>query len=178
MKNLIIILLFILLTGCSKPAVQHYAGNHPQFDLYEYFLGKTTGWGMVQDRNGTLTRQFVVYIDGSIDSENRLVLDESFEWSDGEKSSRIWVISKERQGSYSGTAGDVVGTATGESAGNALNWNYQLLVEVDGRTWKINMDDWMFLHRDNILINKTAMSKFGFHLGDITITFSKQEQEG
>jgi hypothetical protein len=177
MKNLIIIISFIFLTGCSKPVVQQYAGNHPQFDIYEYFLGKTTGWGIVQDRSGTLTRQFVVHIDGSLDSENRLVLDESFEWSDGEKSSRIWVISKDSNGFYSGTAGDVVGTATGESAGNALNWNYQLIVEVDGRKWKINMDDWMFLHRDNILINKTAMSKFGFHLGDITISFSKHDRE-
>ena len=150
----------------------------PQLDIYEYFLGRTTGWGMVQNRSGKVTRQFVVHIHGSLDPEKRLVLDESFDWSDGEKSTRTWKISKNGNGSFSGSAGDVAGTALGESAGNTLNWQYQLVVEVDGRNWKINMDDWMFLQRDNILINKTAMSKFGVHLGDITIVFSREKQEG
>ena len=177
MKKLIIII-SLLIAGCSKPVVQHYADNRPQLDLFEYFLGRTTGWGMVQDRSGTLTRQFVVKIHGTLDSDNRLILEESFDWSDGEKSFRTWVIGKKDDGLLFGTAGDVVGTATGEAAGNALNWNYYLNVEVDGRKWKIHLDDWMFLHQNNVLINKTAMSKFGFHLGDITIVFGKKEREG
>jgi hypothetical protein len=56
-----------------------------------------------------------------------------------------------------------------------LNWNYYLNVEVDGTTWKLFLDDWMFLHQDRILINRTSMNKFGFHVGDITITFSKDK---
>jgi hypothetical protein len=67
----------------------------------------------------------------------------------------------------------VIGTAQGESSGNALNWRYQLNIETEGSTWKVFFDDWMFLQPNQILINRASMSKFGIHLGDITISFSK-----
>jgi hypothetical protein len=52
------IALFLLaLCGCAGIDVRQYAGNIPKFDLYQYFLGATTGWGIVLDRSGRLTRQ-------------------------------------------------------------------------------------------------------------------------
>jgi hypothetical protein len=166
----------VLLAGCSKPDLSQYQDNEPRFSLFEYFHGQTTGWGMVQDRNGELIRRFVVDIRGSVDGSGALVLDEQFEWSDGEQSSRIWTISKTGEHSFSGTAADVQGTATGSAYGNVLNWRYYLNIEAGGRTWKVHLDDWMFLQEDNVLINKTRMSKFGFALGDITIVFRKGQR--
>ena len=177
MKNIIyfsiVVLIATLLTSCSKPDVSSYRENSPVFDLYDYFTGQTRGWGIVQDRGGTLLRQFVVDIDGSITPDGNLVLDESFNWSDGEQSTRVWTIEKSDQHTFSGTAADVVGTAAGSAYGNALHWNYHLNIEVKDKTWKVFLDDWMFLQPDNVLINKTKMSKFGIHLGDITIVFNK-----
>jgi hypothetical protein len=163
----------VLTAGCSKPDLSQYRDNEPRFSLFEYFDGQTTGWGMVQDRNGNLIRRFVVDIRGSVDGSGTLVLDEKFEWSDGERSSRIWSISKTGENSFTGTAADVNGTASGSAYGNVLNWRYYLNIEAGGRTWKVHLDDWMYLQEDNVLINKTKMSKFGFSLGDITIVFQK-----
>jgi len=165
----------VVLSGCSGIDVSTYQGNVPRFDLFTYFQGETKGWGMVQDRQGRMIRQFVVDIDGRGDAQGNLILTEDFSWSDGEKSSRVWTISRTEDGGIVGSADDVVGAATGRSVGNVLQWNYHLLVEVDGRTWKVALDDWMFLQPDEVLINRTKMSKFGFHLGEITIVFTKPD---
>jgi hypothetical protein len=166
----------VMLASCSKADLSRYSDNRPVLDLFGYFQDETIGHGMVQDRGGNLTRQFVVHIRGEIDQQNRLVLTEDFEWSDGEKSKRVWTIAGAEDGMLTGTAADVEGQAVGSVSGNVLNWRYFLNVEVDGRTWKIHLDDWMYLQPDEILINKTRMSKFGIHLGDITIVFNKKIQ--
>ncbi|MBT8354593.1 MAG: DUF3833 domain-containing protein [Desulfofustis sp.] len=167
------IFLLIVMAGCSKVEISQYAENKPELDIFSYFAGKTTGWGVVQNRGGKLLRQFKVTIYGSFPDENTMVLDEDFVWSDGEESKRIWTIRKTDEGTYEGTADDVVGIAQGISSGNALHWQYHLNLETEGSTWKIYFDDWMFLQPDQIIINRASMSKFGIHLGDITIAFSK-----
>lgn len=175
MRTLAMVLIF-LLGGCSAADVAMYQGTQPQLDLFSYFHGQTRGWGIVQDRQGRVSRQFVVDIDGQVDDSGALRLSEQFHWSDGEKSSRVWLIGRTPDGGLSGTAEDVVGRATGRIAGNALHWKYVLLVAVDGRQWEVALDDWMFLQPDQVLINRTKMSKFGFNLGEVTIVFNKRSE--
>jgi len=50
---------------------------------------------------------------------------------------------------------------------------YHLDVKMDDFAYTLYFDVWMFLQPDNVLINKTKMSKFRIHLVDITIVFSK-----
>lgn len=173
MKVLISILMMTLLAGCSAIDMKQYSANKPQLDLFNYFSGNTKGWGIVQDRKGTLTRQFVVEIKGEITDEGNLVLKEYFDWSDGEKSTRTWILRKENSHNYKGTAGDVIDEADGVLYGNVLNWQYKLNLKIDNSNWKITFDDWMFLVNDDMLINKATMSKFGFKVGEITIVFRK-----
>jgi hypothetical protein len=177
MKLLAILLLTIPLLSCSKADLSQYQDNEPVFSLFDYFQGKTTGWGMVQDRKGNLTRRFVVDIRGTVNGDN-LTLDEDFDWNDGEKSSRTWTITKTGKHGFTGTADDVVGGATGASYGNVMNLRYYLNIVADGKTWKVHLDDWMFLQNDNVVINKAKMSKFGISLGDITIVFHKDGARG
>ncbi len=153
--------------------VQDYKQHKPSLSLFDYFQGETKGWGMFQDRNGQLKRQFVVDIKGTIDDQGRLVLEEDFVWNDGEKSKRIWTITKEENNKFSGTASDVIGTAKGASAGNAFHWNYVLNLPVGDKTYKVNFDDWMFLQPNGVLLNRAKMSKFGFRLGEVFISFKK-----
>ena len=173
MRLLFAISILLLLTGCSAIDTQRYTDNTPQLDLYTYFTGNTRGWGIVQDRKGVLTRQFVVDIIGEVTEDSQLILKENFNWSDGEKSSRVWVLSKKDNHNFTGTAGDVIGQAEGTLYGNVLNWQYQLNLKVDDSTWKITFDDWMFLVSEELLLNKATMSKFGFKVGEITIVFRK-----
>ncbi len=177
MKTIKALITVIIISGCSKVDLIQYQNNQPQFSFFEYFNGNTKGWGIVRDRKGNLTRQFVVQIKGTVHGDT-LTLEEDFDWSDGEQSSRTWVITKTNANTFTGTADDVVGIATGSTYGNVLSWRYYLNIEVDDSTWKIHLDDWMFLQPNDVLINKTEMSKFGIHLGDITITFQKINDQG
>ncbi|WP_136797476.1 DUF3833 domain-containing protein [Desulfosediminicola ganghwensis] len=173
MKSLYSLLILIVLSSCSGIDLQQYESNTPQLDLFEYFTGPTTGYGIVQNRSGELTRQFTVDIAGEVNDRGELVLTEDFDWSDGEKSQRIWILTRADQHSYSGTAEDVIGRADGIAYGNVLNWQYVVNLTVDDSTWKIHFDDWMFLVSEQLLINKAILTKFGFKVGEVTIVFQK-----
>jgi hypothetical protein len=60
------------------------------------------------------------------------------------------------------------------AAGNALNWAYTLRLTVDGRTWDVQFDDWMFLMDERVMLNRAVMSKFGIRLGEVTLAFHKR----
>jgi hypothetical protein len=144
--------LALSLAGCAGPSVQDYAKEQPTLDLRQYFNGPLTAHGMFTDRSGKVVKRFTVRI----------------------TQQRIWHIRHLGEGRYSGRADDVVGEAQGQSAGNAIRWSYVLALPVDGRVWNVSMDDWMYLMDGRTLLNRTAMSKLGLHLGDVTLAIIKE----
>lgn len=162
-----------LLAGCATPEVTEYAREQPVLDLRSYFNGKVDGYGLFTDRSGKVVKRFVVVMDCSWNGDEG-VLDEDFTYSDGTKQRRIWRVRKLADGRYSGRADDVVGEALGQASGNSLRWNYTLALPVDGRTWEVKMDDWMHLVDRDVMLNRTAMRKFGIHLGDVTLSFRRR----
>ncbi|MBV6288194.1 DUF3833 domain-containing protein [Pseudomonas aegrilactucae] len=168
-------LLCLVLAGCGNVEVETYRNQSPAFDLRQYFNGRVDGWGIVQKRSGEVIKRFHVVIDGRSDGEN-VVLEEHFTYSDGTRQERTWTIRPEGPGRWRGNAGDVVEEARGQSAGFALRWQYVLSVPVDGKTWDIRFDDWMYLLDENTLANRSYMTKFGFEVGQVTLFFRKQVQ--
>ncbi len=163
----------LLLAACASPDVKDYAGEKPVLDLSKYFNGKVDAWGMFTDRSGHVVKRFTVVVDGRWSGDTG-TLDEDFTYSDGTKQRRVWTLQRGADGRWTGRAGDVVGEAAGESRGNALHWNYTLALPVDGRVIDVQMDDWMYLMSDDVLLNKTTMSKFGFRLGEVTLAFNRR----
>ena len=39
---------------------------------------------------------------------------------------------------------------------------------------EVQFDDWMYLMDQRVMLNKAAMSKFGIHLGEVTLSFVKR----
>jgi hypothetical protein len=101
-------------------------------------------------------------------------LDEDFTYSDGSKQKRIWHLTKQGDGRFTGRADDVLGTAQGESRGNTFHWNYTLNLPVDGKVYEVQFDDWMYLMSDKVMLNKASMRKFGIGLGEVTLSFYKR----
>lgn len=167
-----LLLAVLLLSACTGPRIADYATTTPALDLFGYFAGTTRGYGMVQERDGTLIRRFTVDITGTV-TGNILTLDERFVYDDGEKQQRIWTIERLADGRYRGTAGDVVGAAAGEIAGAALQWRYTLRLPARGREWELAFNDWMFLHDGRVLMNRAEFSKWGIRLGEVTLFFVK-----
>lgn len=162
-----------LLAGCVGPTVQDYAQERPELDLRKYFNGPLTAHGLFTDRSGKVVKRFTVRMTGTWNGDEG-VLDEHFVYSDGTTQQRIWHLKYLGDGHYTGRADDVVGQAHGQTAGNAFHWNYVLALPVDGKVWNVNMDDWMYLMDGRTMLNRAAMSKFGIHLGDVTLSFTKE----
>lgn len=167
-----ILSLSVFLSGCANVSITDYQNEKPKLDLATYFNGKVDGWGMVQDRSGKVTRRFTVEIDCTWRG-NDGTLEESFIWSDGKLEKRTWKITKQGD-NYTGTAGDIVGQAVGVASGPAVQWRYVLDVPVDDSSYKMDMDDWLYLIDDKTASNRAIMSKFGVRLAEITIFFRKR----
>ena len=160
MRKLFGIIFFILLTGCAntmKPT--DFKDQKPRLIIEEYLSGK-------------VIRQFKADLNGEWDG-SKLVLNEVFNWNDGEKQTRQWVINKIDEHNYEGTASDVVGTAKGYSYGPAFKFEYVLLVPVKGKNIKITFDDWIFMQDDRVAINRATMTKFGIKVAELTVMFVK-----
>ncbi len=169
----IMMALVALLAGCSGPEVQHYRSTTPVLDPAEYFTGVTDAWGMFQKRDGEVTKRFHVEITGS-DQQGALTLDERFRYDDGTTQQRIWRLTRAGEGRWRGTAADVKGEAQGDTAGNALRWQYTLMLPVDGTTYEMQFDDWMFLIDRCTMMNRASMRKFGVEFGQVTLTFRRR----
>jgi len=163
----------LTLAGCSSVDPAVYRDQVPKLDLFRYFDGTVDAWGYFADRSGKVVKRFTVEIRGRV-NDDALVLDEDFRYSDGTTSRRVWTIRRTADGRYRGTAADVVGEAAGVVSGNALRWTYVLALEVDGKTWNLDVDDWMYLQDDRVMLNKSVFTKFGFRVGEVILAFQRR----
>ncbi len=154
--------------------MKQFENNTPKLNLFSFFEGDTIAYGIFEDRFGNLKRQFRVNIKGSVDKE-QLTLDEEFLYDDGEQAKRVWKIKKiiddKKNIVYSGQADDVEGNASGSISGNALNWSYDIFLNIKGSNVKVHFNDWIYQQSDEIAINRAYVSKFGVNIGSVTLVF-------
>jgi hypothetical protein len=172
-RALIAASLGLLMVGCSTN-INEYADTTPEFDMKTFFNGNLIAYGMVQNRQGKVIRRFHADLVGSWEG-NKGLLEEDFYYDDGETQRRVWNLEKHGTNKYTGMASDAVGEAAGESNGFAFNWKYTLAIEVDGTTWDIDLNDWIYQIDDSRLINLTQMTKWGFNVGQIALVIEKVE---
>ena len=174
MRLLLSFILILLLNNCSGSSMKpiDFKDKKPRLIIENYLSGHVKAWGILQNRSGKVTRQFSAELNGIWDGK-QLILDEKFNWSDGEVQTRQWKIKKIDNHNYEGTAGDVVGKAKGYSYGPAFKFEYVLLVPIKGKEIKITFDDWIFLQDDKVAINRATMTKFGIKVAELTVFFQK-----
>ncbi len=164
----------LLLNGCSTVQVSDYAAERPTLDLRSYFNGTLDAYGIFTDRSGKVVKRFSVVMECRWEG-NEGVLDEAFTYADGSKQRRVWRLTAQPDGRFIGRADDVRGEALGQQSGNAFNWRYTLALPSDERTYEVQFDDWMYLMDDSVMLNRASMSKWGVHLGDVTLSFFKRK---
>ena len=114
-------------------------------------------------------------ITGTIE-DDVLILDEQFLYDDGERNSRIWRITRtgiDENGhiAYDGTAVDINGVASGIVAGNALNWRYDVTLDMGGTQLEVHFDDWIYQQDEHIALNRAYVSKYNIDIGSVSIVF-------
>ncbi len=143
-----------------------------QLDIYRYFQGETLAYGIFEDRFGKLRRSFKVYIHGQVEGR-KLRLTEDFYYDDGEESQRIWLISDEGNNRFTGEAADIQGRALGVRERHMLSWRYRMDLSIQGRSWRVQFDDRMYLLDETVMVNRARVSKWGMTLGTVSIFFRK-----
>ena len=163
------------LSACARKDVATLADRQPALDLAAFFAGNSIAYGIFEDRFGNLRRQFRVNMTGTVEGDT-LTLVEDFLYDDGERADRTWVIRRtgvdeDSSVRYEGNAADVSGTASGRVAGNTLNWEYDVVLEMSGREVAVHFDDWIYRQDEDVAINRAFISKFGVEIGSVTIVF-------
>ncbi|OFW88567.1 MAG: hypothetical protein A3B66_08595 [Alphaproteobacteria bacterium RIFCSPHIGHO2_02_FULL_46_13] len=173
-KHLLILWIGVtmFLSGCSAN-VADYKDTSPNLNIQEYFSGPIRAWGIVQDRGGKVIQRVDIDMVGKWNGDNG-TLDETLKYMDGRIEKRTWVLKKTAPNKFVGTAEGIIGQAIGESNGMAIRWNYVMTIPVDGKSYDVTFDDWMFMMDKNVIVNRSYMSKFGFKVAEISIFMQKQ----
>lgn len=171
----ILIGVLFMFSSCASKKLDYYKGTTPVMDIREYFNGPVRAWGIVQDWKGRVVQKFDVSMQGEWDGDTG-TLTENFEYYNGKVQQRVWTIKKLADGSYEGTASDIIDKATGKTEGNAARWSYVMDLPVDDTTYRIRFDDWMWAMNDGVLINRSYLKKFGITVSELTIFMQKQPQ--
>ena len=95
-KSILLIIFLFLTTNCSQNSAmkpEDFKNKEPRLIIENYLSGNVKAWGVLQNRSGKVTRQFSADLNGKWDGK-QLILDEKFNWSDGEIQNRQWQITK------------------------------------------------------------------------------------
>ncbi len=173
MKKLALAVLLMLAACTGKPALDDPNLSTRDLNLEEFFQGNLVAYGQFQDVLGEVRRRFEVKINGTWDGET-LRLVEDFVYEDGSTEQRIWLLEKLDEQRWQGTADGVIGIAAGEERGDVFNWAYAIDLPVEqGETLRVSFDDWMWLLRDDRLLNRAYMKRFGVTIGEVIIYFER-----
>jgi hypothetical protein len=165
-----------LLAACGTINPQAQLDQKPRFDLKGYFDGPIVGYGIVQDRSGTVISRFDVKMQGSWQgTEGRL--DEVFNYYDdpmGQPPTRTWYFKQKPDGQFEGRASDIEGLAVSSSYGAVGRWQYSMKLPVGKNKILVRFDDWMWPMNDGVIINRSYIKKYGFKVAEVTIVMQKR----
>lgn len=165
--------LSFLASACAADPLERFKGEPQTFVLEEYFEGRSTAWGIFEDRFGTLRRQFRVELLGEWDGET-LTLTEDFFYDDGQTDQRVWRFTKVDDVRYTATASDVSDPVEVTLAGSAAAMAYVVPLKVGGDAINVHFSDLLIRHSEDVLFNRAIVSKFGVEIGRVSITFERQ----
>lgn len=174
LKPIILFIQVLLLQACSTINVESYSDFSPSFDPRDFFSGHLTAHGVVKNRGGRVIRTFNADIQADWKNDVGTLI-EHFRFDDGETQQRIWTLTPDGNGSYIGTANDVIGASQLTFSGNSLFMNYVLRIPYGDSAIDVHVDDRMYLTTNNILINESRMSKYGIDVGSIVLTIIRHD---
>lgn len=177
-RLLAVCLIALTVSGCATRLDGNtYQSIEPKFDLFAFFNGSVTAWGLVQGRDGELIQRFRVDIEGRVEGD-RLTLDETFIYGFGEGvSQRVWTIDRLAPGQYRGQAGDILETAVGTSYGNAFRWTYRMSIPVGERSFDVRFEDWFWAVDERRIMNRSYLQKFGLDVAEVTLFMERQTDQ-
>lgn len=176
--KLIIVLLFVALVAAiiksflfsfrsQKPS--DYANTGPTFDLRKHLSGEILSEGLIYGPTGRMTNSFVAKMYGEWGG-NTGTLAEHFTYPDGSQQHRKWYIKFESDDSFTATADDIVGQATGVISGSTLKMEYRIRLPEESGGHVLDATDWLYLAANGTVLNKSELRKYGIKVVELIAT--------
>ncbi|HSI16038.1 MAG TPA: DUF3833 family protein [Chthoniobacter sp.] len=145
----------------------------PAFDPMVFFNGHTRSWGVFENRSAEATEIIRTETSGRM-IQGELHMEQDLYFSKRPKQHRSWRMHRVDAHHFEATANDLVGTARGESRGNAFVWSFTLATKPGNSLYNVRMTQRMYLQPDGrTMINRDTISKFGFIVAEVTEQFRK-----
>lgn len=167
------------LMGCAlRPSLPVDEVGAEGFVLERDLAGKTVGRGEFKAITGN-NRPFTAYLDGSWDGQT-LTLVEDFDFDDGEKDRKTWRLTKQDDGTFTGTREDVVGEAIGfyDGKGFRLEYFIQLGGENGEGGRRVKFRDILYKREDGVVINSATVGYYGLRVGRVNLEIKRDEESG
>lgn len=148
--------------------------SSPAFDLTTFLRGRTTAWGIFEDRFGKVRRRFKVEMMGQ-SRNGAFFLDETFKYDDGTQETRVWRVVPGRNGEFTATCPDCVGTAHGRCEADTIRMSYRFRLKINAREIAVDFDDRIYRIEDGVAVNRATMSKWGVTLGELSLMFRRAD---
>ena len=185
MKPLVWILLGVLMTvlfqmlwsskwsfSAQKPG--DYAADGPVLDIREALGGRYLSEGVIFDYTGRAKARFKAVMTGQFSASGG-VLDEEFTYASGAKQTRQWRLNFLSAETFSATADDIIGEASGTISGNTIRMQYKLRLSEDAGGHVLDVVDWMYLTDEGTIINRSEMRKFGLKVAELNAVFKHRD---
>ena len=162
-----------LLGACAHaPPLPKETGDSA-FVIERDLAGSTVARGEFSAING-VRRDFTAYLDGTR-SGNTFTLTERFEYDDGERDHKTWVLTLDGDGKYRGTREDVIGEARGWQDGPAFRLEYDVRLPSDNGEpgMKVRFRDVMVKTADDRVLNHASVGKYGLRVGTVELAIER-----
>jgi hypothetical protein len=163
----------LVLCACAlAPGLPAETGKDT-FVIERDLAGQTVARGRFSAING-VNRAFTAYLDGRLEG-NVFTLAERFEYDDGEKDQKTWVLTRQADGSWSGVREDVVGKARGWQDGKAFRLAYDVVLpNEDGSPgMQVHFQDVMVKRSDGVVLNNASVGWWGFSVAGVELEISR-----
>jgi hypothetical protein len=169
MRQILVAAVAMTLGGCAlAPGMPAETGD-TAFVIERDLAGQTVARGKFSAING-VKRAFTAYMTGTLAGDT-FTLAERFEYDDGEKDQKTWVLTRQPSGEWSGTREDVVGTARGWQDGKAFRLAYDVVLpNEDGSPgMQVHFQDVMVKRPDGVVLNNASVGWWGFSVANVEL---------
>jgi hypothetical protein len=167
-----LVIMVVCLTGCSSLKPRDFAQSTTKFEPDEYYLGKVSSWGVMENRRGEPHSRFTTESFGTREADGTTTIKQRFFYPGGKTQDRLWQVHRLDAHRYEATANDVVGKAHGVADGNVFRWEYTIALKPGNPFSHVHLKQWMYLPEEtDTLFTRVVVTKLGIRVGEVAETF-------
>lgn len=163
------------LAACASPPIEADSRPEPALPI-EWFAGTTYAYGVFEGRGGRVTERFTTRLEGRPLADGAFELFERFAYPNGFIWARTWTFRPGGGGVYDGTAETVVGTGRITVRGDTIRMNFVADQPTRDGAVRLRFDQRLTRLADDVVVNRSMVSKFGVRVGRITMVFTKPDR--